>query len=358
MRNHFALSAWILPVLLTFAACSHHDNNPAPPAPPAPPTTPGDTATVTTAGTDSTYWQIVSNANSVGFNDIWFTDTLHGFAASIDGYLYVSADGGSNWTKSVQLDVASIPGSPTQGNPPPGLQTLFFANTQIGYAVGSSHVAVTANGGQSWTIKTRPDVPSAVTTKWPNMQFITPTTGFLATGLALWRTDDSANTWTKIESDSVEALYFFGTNSGVSFAYPNKINRTSDGTTWQTTATLTNASSGGNFAYLQFSNDQTGWFTDLRRLSTTVNGGVGWKAVFQPVSTDAILDFHLLSGNTVYLATNRQLFKSMDGGASWQREYTLASNLVAVGGFTAIYFTDDHHGWATGGNGVVLRYRH
>ena len=187
MRNQFALSAWILPILLTFAACSHHDNNPAPPAPPTNPTTPGDTTTAATAGTDSAYWQIVSNANSVGFNDIWFTDTLHGFAASVDGNIYVSTDGGSNWAKSVQLDYAGSGG----GGAGPGLQTLFFANTQIGYAVGTSHIAVTANGGQSWTIKTRPDVPTTGPTSWPNMQFVTPTTGFLSTGQALWRTDET-----------------------------------------------------------------------------------------------------------------------------------------------------------------------
>jgi photosystem II stability/assembly factor-like uncharacterized protein len=349
MRNRFVLFGLLL---ISLAACSHHDNTPAPPAPPTNPTTPGDTTTATTAGTDSAYWQIVSNANSIGFNDIWFTDTLHGFAASVDGSIYTSADGGSNWAKSVQLDYAG------GGSAGPGLQTLFFANTQIGYAIGTSHIAVTANGGQSWTIKTRPDVPTTGPTSWPNMQFVTPTTGFLSTGQALWRTDDSASHWIKAESDSVGSFYFFGANSGVSFAFPNKINRTSDGVNWQTTATLTNSSANPALTYLQFSDSQNGWFTDIRRLSTTVNGGLGWKAVFQAVSTDAILDFHLLSGNTVYLATNRQLFKTMDGGASWLREYTLSQNLVTQGGLTAVYFTDDHHGWATGGNGVVLRYRH
>ncbi|HEY4334609.1 MAG TPA: hypothetical protein VGM89_01895 [Puia sp.] len=48
----------------------------------------------------------------------------------------------------------------------------------------------------------------------------------------------------------------------------------------------------------------------------------------------------------------------MDGGATWLREYTLSQNLTTQGGLTAVYITDDRHGWATGGNGVVLRYRH
>jgi photosystem II stability/assembly factor-like uncharacterized protein len=108
---------------------------------------------------------------------------------------------------------------------------------------------------------------------------------------------------------------------------------------------------------MQFSGDQTGWFANTTHICTTVNGGVSWKAVFQPYP-DMISDFQLLSGQTAYLASTGRLFKTMDGGASWQREYTLPSGLGSQGGFMAIYFLDDHHGWATGANGVVLRYRH
>ena len=108
---------------------------------------------------------------------------------------------------------------------------------------------------------------------------------------------------------------------------------------------------------MQFSNDQTGWFTNSTHIYTTVNGGISWKAVFQPYP-DMISDFQMLSGQTVYLAGAGQLFKTMDGGVSWQREYTLSSNLRSQGGVISIYFLDDHHRWATGANGVVLRYRH
>jgi photosystem II stability/assembly factor-like uncharacterized protein len=308
-----------------------------------------DTATTVTTGTDSSYWQIVSNANALAFSDIWFTDTLHGFAAGSNGYIYLSADGGTTWTQSAQLE----PSSSGQL----GIQTLFFSGSQIGYAVGLMHIAVTANGGQSWTIKSRPDLPITGAQRWPSLQFITPTTGFFSAGQKLWRTDDSADHWTPIEIDSVGSFYFFGTNNGVSFAYPNRINRTLDGATWQNTAILPNSSSGMPFTYMQFSNDQTGWFTDLNRISTTSNGGVSWKAVFQPYP-DIITDFQVLSGQTVYLAGVNHLYKTMDGGTTWQREYTLSSNLASQGGLIAIFFLDDHHGWATGGNGVVLRYRH
>ena len=344
MRNHLALSSFIL---LVFAACSH-SSNPSP-ITPTTPTNPLDTATTVTTGADSVYWQVASNPNALAFSDIWFTDTLHGFAAGANGYIYLSVDGGVTWTQSAQLEPSASGGQ--------GIQTLYFSGTQMGYAVGPTHIAVTANGGQSWTIKTRPDVAATGKPTWPNLQFITPTTGFFAAGLKLWRTDDSASSWTPVEVDSVGCFYFFGPNSGVSFAYPNRINRTSDGASWQTTATLPNSASGMPFTYMQFSNDQTGWFTDLLSISTTTNGGGSWKAVFQPYP-DVVTDFQVLSGQTVYVAGVNHLYKTMDGGVTWQREYTLSSNLVSQGGLIAIFFLDDHHGWATGSNGLVLRYRH
>jgi photosystem II stability/assembly factor-like uncharacterized protein len=317
---------------------------------PVTPVSTADTTTSAVAGSDSAYWQIASNSGGTGYNDIWFTDTLHGFAAGLDGFIYVSVDGGTSWNKAGQLET---------GPPNAGLQTLFFPTPDVGYAIGGVHFAVTTNGGQSWTTKPRPDPMTNSSYKWPNLQFLTAATGYLATGIGLYRTDDTGTVWTPVERDSVGALSFSNSGNGFIFSSPDKISHTADGgASWVSTATLPNSSAGSTFTYLQFSGDQLGWFTDFQRLSVTVNGGAGWKSVFRSASSDPILDFQALTGQTVYLATNRRLYKSVDGGVSWAREYTLPASVAANFGLSALYFTDDHHGWACGGNGVVLRFRH
>ena len=108
----------------------------------------------------------------------------------------------------------------------------------------------------------------------------------------------------------------------------------------------------------QFSDNQNGWLLDDYHLSSTTNGGGSWKNLFQSKS-DYLEDMQLLSGQTLYLATQKRLYKTMDGGVSWLREYTLpeAANNNASG-FISLYFTDDHHGWACCSNGKILRYSH
>ena len=345
----FLPSALIL--VFALAACSHHNDVTPPPVNPGGPNNP-DSTTTATAGTDSAYWKVI-RTGSPAWTDIWFTDTLHGFATSLDGYVYSSQDGGVSWSKSLRLD--------SVGNNVPAL-AITFLNASTGYAIGVGHFAVTTNGGQSWTVKLRPDqgVPNTSFSGWPNIQFLSTATGYLATGKALYRTDDTGSTWTPVEKDTITSMHFSNPSAGYSFASPNKISRTSDGGgTWTAIGTVPTVSPGG-YSVLQFSNDQTGWFLDVWHLSITINGGVGWKGVFQS-KTDILEDLQLLTGQTAYMVTSARLFKTTDGGTTWQREYTYPPFAAASGtstGFIVLYFTDDHHGWACGNDGTIVRYSH
>jgi len=343
MSNRSPLS---LLLILAFAACSR-SNNPAPAPPPVPPIHPTDT-THPVASNDSLYWQAVSLpiAAGGGFSDIWFTDTLHGIAAGADGYIYTSSDGGSNWIKTTLVQ---------PGNSQPGLETLFFLTPSQGYVIGGNSFAVTTNGGLNWTIKARPDHVGI----WPNFQFLSPSTGYLATGSALYKTIDTGTNWTVVKKDSASALFFTNINTGSIFSYPGKISNTTDGgNTWQPMANLPASSPTRNFCFLQYSDAQHGWFMDLYRLSISGNGGATWQTVFQPNSSDPLLDLQLLSGQSAYITTSHHLYKTIDGGATWQQEYTLPSTPPSYNSISALFFTDDHHGWACCSNGVVLRYRH
>ena len=112
--------------------------------------------------------------------DIWFTSPAIGFAAG--SQIFQSADSGRTWT--------SIPG--TSGNPE--FYNLFFTDSKNGFAEGQSQMAITADGGNTWTVKPLPSA-GALT-----LFFINSSTGFYGdtSGGGLYKTSDGGNNWTGI----------------------------------------------------------------------------------------------------------------------------------------------------------------
>ena len=74
--------------------------------------------------------------------DIFFADSMHGWAVGVEGTIIYTHNAGVSWTSQT---------SPTSDD----LHSVFFTDTLTGYAVGSFGVLVTTNdGGVTWTADT------------------------------------------------------------------------------------------------------------------------------------------------------------------------------------------------------------
>jgi photosystem II stability/assembly factor-like uncharacterized protein len=326
--------------VLMAVSCSKKDH-------PAPTST--DTTNTTAPITDTAHWQTINTGfPGTAFNDVWFTDSLHGFLLGNDNYIYNSSDGGFGWQR-----YTGISGQ---------FQVFYFLNASQGYAVGQKQLAITTNGGQTWTVKALTGV-AVSSSVWPSIQFTAPDTGYLAVGQGIYKTTDMGSSWTLVDTRPVNALFFGGGDTGYVYYPADSCSRTPDGgSTWQPAVIFpqTYQNNTANVAELQFTDAQHGWFMGSNNIVTTSDGGNSWKNVYSTSDGNTLpfLDFQMLSNTEGYVAGPSQMMKTTDGGNTWQLNYQLfSSNGLSAPAIASIYFTDENHGWACCTNGVVLRYR-
>ncbi len=83
----------------------------------------------------------------------------------------------------------------------------------------------------------------------------------------------------------------------------------------------------------------------------TTDGGVTFQNVKSFIS-NSYLDLDFVSATTGYVSADNHIYKTTDGGATWIQ-------IVAAGNpqtIVEIHFTDANHGWACGTNGLLLRF--
>ncbi len=109
-------------------------------------------------------WQKDQTHPTFYFNAIYFTDTVHGWAAGDNGCIAHTTDG-QNWTAQTNPD--------PQGR---SLYALFFVNPNEGWAVGVEGVILhSENGGTTWTLEGNGLTKELLT----GVQFTSSTNGFI-----------------------------------------------------------------------------------------------------------------------------------------------------------------------------------
>lgn len=307
--------------------------------PPSPPVTPLDTTNRSTATGDTLHWQKVQLNSTAVFTDCWFTDSQHGFVLSSDSLILRTTDGGVNW------------------QPVPGIRgvfyTLDFLNASQGYALGFDQLAITMDGGQSWTHKPLTGV-KIDKAKWPYIQFVTAATGYLNAGESLYKTSDTGSTWTEIYVRLTYGLYFSNELTGYAYCYPDSLLQTTDGGGhWQALSSLGTPNSFilNQYTHFHFTDAQHGWFIDSYTLYATVDGGSHWSTQFSSSNKFLFTDLQMLNGQTGYASCLDRLLKTTDGGITWNMVYSNSAFKIE-----SIFFLDEHNGWASCSNGVLLKY--
>ena len=291
--------------------------------------------------------------------------------------------------------------TPTSTQVPPSKAAVPFTlmrmlNQQHGWALTTSSILKTADGGRVWQDVTPSNITSIYTpavfydplTAWVN---ITKPMGENGQSVKLLHTTNGGQTWTtqtaQINTNALQIidLKFINAHegwtevdegSGAGQQGAGIVHTTDGGATWKLVSSSTSPSSGAGYfpvsgrkTGLAFANSSTGWATVTTYASNqsfvyvTHDGGISWtqQTLPPPNTTTGVIGGttpSVISGQDIVMPALENngfaFYLSHDGGTTWQSNPVVfpGSQTTSVGQ-NNIYVTDPTHAWALDSQGVL-----
>lgn len=288
-----------------------------------------------TLSSSSNNWIRKMSMGDYPIQDVHFFDSQNGFALRNNSEIALTNNGGDTWTiKTNVLNISQI-------------SSCYIGN--YGWiAGGSSNIFKTNNSGQTWLKKINP------LNRYSNdVMFVDNNTGFIASGSvsssgvydgAIMKTNDGGDTWTLLKgfNSEIYSVFFYDNNNGwaTSQIVANNmitnslILKTSDGgNTWTTIDVSRNDCY--RIRKIYFTSLQIGYaIFECGQVLKTTNGGSSWTLIdingvsFSPSTLFPKINF--LNSSIGYITWGgKYITKTVDGGNSW-------SNIEIIGNSTNI----------------------
>lgn len=255
------------------------------------------------------------------------------------------------------IGLLGVPADSREG--PRSFYDVIFVSPQAGWLY-SGEVLGTRDGGRTWTVQRTWDSKGGIAAQ---MQFLDPQHGWvLYESSYLHRTADGGQTWQATRVLAKDATSSFPRGLGrlgmlspqIGFGLSDvgtHLLRTGDGgRTWRATLIRTGTV---NFTVLSFLDNRQGWVAGIGGMSARTQDGGQTLRNLPPTPVKSPLAMRFLSASNGWMldAEGYQLFRTVDGGQSWQR-CNAGQPTAEIGGF---FFTSQTHGWAAAAGGVILR---
>jgi photosystem II stability/assembly factor-like uncharacterized protein len=233
---------------------------------------------------------------------IWFTDTQKGWAVGKNATILQTFDGGNEWKP--YADAEKLIGLPVESsNYNFGFREVFFLDAQNGWLIGNFYgravtniggLFATNDGGATWK-----RIPFTVQTQYSSGRF---TPGTLQ---AVRFTDVNTGSLTGEMNDG-EGRFFF------------VLNTRDGGKSWDQFRTPSRAAHSSQF----------------------LGTGTGWTAAAA-----------MREGGADAKVYDTTLMRTDNGGASWRHDFVARGNRIL-----GVFFLSSQRGWAVGDRGMILRY--
>ncbi len=275
---------------------------------------------------------ITQNSGFSFFSNVYFSNTETGWAMDYQSESYFkTTNGGVNWIRLYN---------------PPGLSSVFFANSSLGWATSNDVIYKTTNGGVSWN-----DYGSGTRKNLYDVTFTSNFNGFAVgqDGL-LMKTTNGGGVWSSQGLNyfyQLENIQFFNKNIGW-IQGPDKIFKTTNGgSSWQSYSSPSISSQIRSIFVLDSLNVfYTGLFS---KLGKTTNGGINWTTINLPNDPDKIFFVNLQVG---WFTSGTSIYRTTDGGINWAVSNV---NWPGSNGYSDIFFINQQIGWAVGGSEKIFK---
>lgn len=285
-------------------------------------------------------WEMVNpKPGGMTLSCMHFVDTQTGFAGSLNGAVVKTNDGGTTW-KCLR----------TAWRYP--INSIFFVNTQLGYAAGYNGIIKTMNGGETWNT-----IYYNENAYWNSICFTDANTGYVcaSTGLLL-KTTDGGLSWQTLytgTAKNLNTIYFSSPNTGYVCGDNGIFLRTFNaGQTWVSKALNSSAS----LREMRFFNDSCGYLlSGGSQIGHTSNYGNTWNWITPqsniPVDIAGIY-FATPQNGIVVVDDNYRLYKTLNGGltlnvGNTQEKFNTDFSDVIMTSPTTAYLCSD--------NGLILK---
>lgn len=330
---------------------------------------------VATADGGQTWQPQQTSAVRGRLNAVHFVDGQQGWAVGMSGTILATADGGRHWESQASGIAVDLFG-------------VSFRDRSVGIAVGDGGaVLFTADGGRNWTRKSVADEPAdlrgasvAIGDVWAvgesgtvlhadtiGSDLVAATMGTHAVQFAAFQVNerdawiagsrgmllhstDGGSTWVPVPTgttDEIRTMYFTDAERGWLAGSRGTVLATTDGgRTWSPQAT----GASGDVTSIRFQDRSRGTlFVGLNAYGTT-DGGKQWAPQDPPgpVRQRNVAIFGDGRGWAVY---GPFLTATTDFGAKWVDPKAVDFEEP----LQSLRFLDDHHGWAVGENGRIVR---
>jgi len=254
------------------------------------------------------------------------------------------------------------------------LNSVYFTDTNTGYAVGYSGIILkTSNGGTNWIAQT-----SGTTSPLYSVYFINEDTGYVVGYYGtILKTINGGTNW--IQSSGIytylESVYFTDANTGYAVGLSGSILKTINGGTDWSTQTLSDLSdvSSVRFHSISFVDSLNGFMVGSGRSSNnyvvplkfkTENGGLTWTRILHnSYNNDDFRSVFFLDSSVGYICGTTYDFnssnweggiiqKTLDGGLTWTTLFDYYDNDSR--NLHSTFFLNKDFGFAVGSDGLIL----
>ena len=272
-----------------------------------------------------------SQGTTGSFNKLDFADCANAMAVG-GGIIARTNNGGRTWDQIVRQDFINL-------------------NIQINaaaYATGNPAKAYFATGAGNIYRSVDMNIPS------PGLPTIDPV--YANANEQMWDVATSGN-------DSVWVCGYSTFSVAAASRSPKVFRSTNGGNTWTVYNGFHTSTNFQNFRHIEFPTNQIGYVTGTRdTVWKTTDAGVTWNKL--PLPTPGVTpqitynDMYALDANTVFLVGNgfprKVVFRTTDGGNSWQDITNNILSIFPVGNFNSVVFHDLNNGYIGCAGGFLV----